>query len=149
MKALPPSIWLICSATQAVSTSTTYPVASAAAATANPGYISMDGYAHLSIQFNLIGNAGGTPTNVTLTVEASNDPTFATYVDITASGYEEATDNSGSTSYSTTGGGTLAGCLDFDLMGMRYARVRLTTNAGTNSSGTNTIYATRHGGHVS
>ena len=145
----PPILTQIYSGSPLKNTSVTHPIPSAASASANPGYIAMGAYRDLSIGYSLTGNAGGTATNVWLTVEASDDPVFTVFTDITKSGYDEGTNTMGNTMLTTAAGGVLTGILDFDQVGFSYVRVRLnTTVAGTNDAGACILWTRRAGSEV-
>jgi len=64
-----------------------------------------------------------------MTVEVSNDNTFATPKDITLSGYEAVTNSSGYSSFVNTNG-----VIDFDNLNVSYARVKLVIANATNSA---------------
>jgi len=83
--------------------------------------ITMDNYKDLSLEFEL-------STNATMTVEVSNDNTFATPKDITVSGNELVTGTNGYVSFVN-----MDGVLDFDNINIGYVRVVLDITNATNT----------------
>lgn len=83
--------------------------------------VTMDNYKDLSLEFELDSVS-------TMTVEASNDNTFATPKDITLSGNELVSNTNGYPSFSNSDG-----IVDFDNLNVTYVRVKLVISNATNT----------------
>jgi len=84
--------------------------------------VTIDNYKDLSLEFELSADA-------TMTVEISNDNTFATPKDITLSGNELVSGTNGYVSFTNSDG-----VLDFDNLNISYVRVVLDITNATNSA---------------
>lgn len=92
----------------------------------------LDGYAHISFDWYILGNAAG-PTTITLTVEGTDDAAWTTPQDITRAGYLVTNPAAGGVaSYASVGAVANNGVLDFDYLNLKYWRVKLVVNAANN-----------------
>ena len=92
----------------------------------------MAGYKDWSLDWLM---TGGAATTVTLTVQATSDPTWATFHDVTRSGYLVTNPGAGgAASYVTAAAGTLDGILDWDDFNVPFYRVTIVTSAGAAST---------------
>jgi hypothetical protein len=108
--------------------------------------LDMTGFKDTEFEISLIGNVTGTPTDVMVTFEGSNDSAFTYPKDITPSGYELTTNAYGAASIVATGVAPTARVnrvVDFDNYNMKFIRVRGGASNGTGDSGTCQIIARR------